>query len=144
MKANLLLMKNILLLSILVFFGMSNSFGQENVKRDQFFTATFCGKMGNGDKSEIVFTLDELKKCDWRILMVDENYLVTGFKLSIVPKNKSMDLIEQEISGNIIPEESQSQIMTFAKTVFLEYIKAKKSNGETVPVRPIQIVINLE
>jgi len=122
-------------------FFISDSFCQSNEKANSFFEATFCEKIADKENAGIIFTLDEFQKCDMKVKMVDENYLVSSFKLTIMPKENSIDPIEHEIIGSIISEGVREQIVSNAKSVFLEYIKAKNSSGEIVPGRPIKIII---
>jgi len=128
-------------LFILSLLFISDSLCQTSENANSFYDATICDKTAVDEKSGILFTPFEIQNCDLKINMIDEDYVVSFFKLTIVPKDVSSNLEEYEINGNAISENIQTQILERAKSVYLEYIKAKNSNGEIVHVRPIKIIV---
>lgn len=113
---------------------------QEQLAPD-FISATFCEQAGKDLKNEISFHPDELRDCNWMIQPADSGYSIVSFKLTIIHNDQIKNLSEFALSGNTIPIELRTQILTDAKRVFLEFIKAKKTNGEIVPVHPISIAL---
>ena len=134
-------MKTLLLLTFLSLF-ISNSYCQTTENANSFLDAAICDKITHDEKSGITFTQDELENCELKINPVDTNYTVSSFKLTIIPRDPSGNPVEYEIIGNIISEKVRTEIASNAKSVFLEYIKAKNPGGGIVMVRPIKIFVN--
>lgn len=99
----------------------------------------FCDKVGESGPMGGYYTVDELKSCNWIISTFDTTYKVSEFKLTIVPKNNSTKLIEEEIKGNVVPEIFRNPIIYNSKTAFLEFIRATNNKGDCINVNPIAI-----
>lgn len=128
------------ILSLLLLFTHSG-FCQEN-KDATTQHATFCGKIGlGGDSKPEVYSAEELKSCDFKISPLDSTLSVVEFRLSIVSFEKSAHYSEIKITGNKIPLEYRDAILSKAKNVFLEFIKAINARGEVVEINPIGIRI---
>jgi hypothetical protein len=101
--------------------------------------ATFCGKAGTSKADSI--TVDELKECNWKILLTDPSYSITSFKMSLVPKDyKNQKYEEYEMSGDSIGEKYRSDVLN-SRTIFLEFIHASNKAGESKMASPIGLRI---
>ena len=103
---------------------------------------TFCGKVGPDDpKPYVTYSVEELSNCDWKISALDTNYIVTHFKMSLVPKDHSYKYSELEINSNSIPEKFRNQILSHTRVILLEFITAKNQKSELRLVKPIGVKI---
>ena len=135
-------MKKAASLLAMILFSILISFSQTaTTKEIPTKDGMFCGKIGERGKTGGIYTVAELKNCDWKITTDDTSYTVTEFRMTFVPKNNSYKYSEQEVKGNTIPETYRNQILTRTRNVFLEYIKAVNKKGESIPVKPIAVRI---
>jgi hypothetical protein len=128
--------QNLILTVLLLFF--LKTFSQDKLNATDYLDVTLCGKTGNNFDKQLSYLIEELKNCDWKITTVDPGFVVTEFKITIIPKDNT-GIQEYEIKGNIIPEKYRTDILTLSKKVFVEYIKAEKNNGDRIRVRPFVI-----
>src|ERR1041384_2780913 len=129
--------KKTLILTIILFSTLSaiSQTKQNSPAKD----ATFCGKVGESGATGGIYTVKELQNCDFKIIPLDSNLTVVEFMMSLVAKDKLYPYTEKKITGNVIPGEYKTQILTQTKNVFLEYIKAINKKGQEENIKPIAV-----
>lgn len=131
--------QNIILIFLL--FSFLKTFSQDKLNVTDFLDVTLCGKFGINTDKQLTYLIEDLNNCDWKISTVDPSYVVTEFKITIIPKDNSKGIHEYEIKSNMIPEKYRNDILTLSKSVFVEYIKAEKKKGDRIPVKPFVIQV---